>query len=668
LPGVDPAFNGGRGIYGFRSIDYRFPVDPGRAYQVVLGVVNKGHEGPELKPGEMVLRLSAGSESKVVDVGTAGLGKPVLRDFMITPAESEIRVRSETDPSAADPYRTVILSGIWVFAKPVDLEQVKAGKASEKALFYVRCGKEALADTACSVVLDYEPQKTDFPNHGIRLPYDLKVSDAGKITTISLDSARSSAREHWDSMIQDGAQLITGNARLDNLYKTSLMNIFLLRMKHPGMANDGQDLYRVKSGATVYEGGFWYRDSAYLVNALDAAGLSDQAEKSLRLFWQHNLPGVFGSYGQQESGVWQSPITEFDSQGQALWALVNHFEFTGDQNWLRTLYESIRKGVGWIKNVTQQTRITMEYGEKPIYYGLLPAGEGETIGQGYNYYHNFWAVLGLRKATVAAQALQEDNDLKWMKETHDEFCANLLASIKLAYQQTADNQYIPATPFDAADKVDIWGSLAALYPARFLEARDPMISSTLDRMAHRCHEDVYTYFVREKMWTYITVDWAMCYLLRDELPMFYRLFNGYVAHASPTNGWIEEIYLDSRRGTGDMPHGWAAAQYVHLHRNSLVFEDGGKLELCWGVQPEWLSEGTKIAARKAPTRFGKIDFELQKSGSTLAFDYNVTPGMGKASVQEVRLHIPPGLKGISSVRINGNSRAIAPGESVIKLS
>lgn len=677
LPGVDPAFNSGRRIYAFRTIDYRFPVEPGKAYHVVLGVVITGREGAQLKPGEMMLRLSAGGESSIVDLGSLGPGKPLLHDFVITPSQGEIRVRSETDPSTTTPYRFALINGIWVFDKPVNLEQVKAGKVSDEALFYVRCGEEAIGDLACSVVLDYGPQEKDSPNHAIRLPYDLQASDASKIAAISLDSARSSAREHWDAMIQGGAQFVTGNARLDNLYKASLMNIFLLRMKYPGMANDGQDLYRVKSGATLYEGGFWYRDGAYLVAALDAAGLSAEAEKSLRLFWQPHLPGVFGTYSQQESGVWQSPIAEYDGQGQALWALVNHFELSGDQNWLRTVYGSIRKGALWIKTVTQQTRITTENGEKPIYYGLLPAGEGEAIGPGYNYYHDYWAVLGLRKAMVAAQALHEDDDLKWMTETHDEFCADLLASVKLAYQRVGGNQYIPATPFDGKDTLDIWGGINAVYPVRFLDAHDPMISSTLDLMARHCQEDEYTFFgnqgqiegpVEEKMWTYITTDWAMCYLLRDDLPMFYRLFNGYVAHASPTNGWVEEIVVKSHLGSGDIPHGWAAAQYVHVHRNCLVYENEGKLELGWGVQPEWLSEGTKIAARKAPTRFGMIDFELQRSGPTLALDYKFAPGRGQASPEELRWHIPPGLKGISSIRINGNTRAIAPGESVIKLS
>ena len=299
LPDVDPAFSNGRRIYGSRKIDYRFPVEPGKPYQVVVGVVITGREGAELRPGEMVLRLSTGGESDVVDLGTLGSDKPMLCGFMVTPPQGEIRVRSETDPSATAPYRHTLINGIWVFDKPVNLEEVKAGKASKKALFYARCGEEPIGDIACSVVLDYGPQETDSTPHCIRLPYDLKAIDTSKIATVPLDSAKSSAREHWDSMLQRGADFTTGNARFDNLYKTSLMNIFLLRMKYPGMANDGQDLYRIKSGATLYEGGWWYRDGAYLVAALDAAGLSDEAEKSLRLFWQQNLPGIFASYGQQ---------------------------------------------------------------------------------------------------------------------------------------------------------------------------------------------------------------------------------------------------------------------------------------------------------------------------------------------------------------------------------
>jgi hypothetical protein len=184
-------------------------------------------------------------------------------------------------------------------------------------------------------------------------------------------------------------------------------------------------------------------------------------------------------------------------------------------------------------------------------------------------------------------------------------------------------------------------------------------------MAGHAKEDEYVFQDRDKIWTYITVDWAMCYLLRDELSMFYRLFNGYVAHASPTNAWVEEIYPDTHVGTGDMPHGWAAGQYIHLHRNSLVFENEKKLELCWGVQPEWLEDGAKVSAKSAPTRFGKVNFELQRRGTEMALDYHLAATLNP---EQVRLHIPRGLEGIQSIRINGRSRALRPGETVITLT
>ena len=95
-----------------------------------------------------------------------------------------------------------------------------------------------------------------------------------------------------------------------------------------------------------------------------------------------------------------------------------------------------------------------------------------------------------------------------------------------------------------------------------------------------------------------------------------------------------------------------------------MFENENALELCWGVQPEWLADGGKVSAKKAPTRFGKVDFELQRDGATLVLDYHLaaTENPGK-----VRLHIPPGLEALTSVRINGQSRRLSSEERVVPL-
>ncbi len=661
LPGFDPAFSAGRRGFLNRPIEYRFPVASGKTYHVYLGLVNT----ERIKPGEVLTRFSVNGESQVVDMGLVGSGKPIVREFVVSSAPEEISVKSECDPSSREPYRGSVLHGIWILETPAKLQEVAAGKLNQRARFYVQCGREDKHDVASSVVLDFGAQKKGTEARWIRLPYDLNLTRASHAASISPQSAQAAAQERWDTLLRAGAEFATGVKRLDDLYKTSLINIFLLRTKYAGAANNGQDLFVVKPGASVYDA-FWYRDGAYLVTALDLAGHAEEAEKSLRLFWQQGLAGIFASYGQQRSGVWQAPITEWDGQGQALWALVNHFRVTGDKDWLNTVYAAIRKGALWIKFVTEQTQILNEHGEKPYYFGLVPAGEGEAIGSDdYIYYHDFWAVLGLREAIVAAEALGQDADAAWMKQSYQEFCANLLASVKEAYQRIGKNEFIPGTPFDP--NLDIWGAITALYPARFLDARDPMMTSTLDRMARHCQEDEYTFFVTKKIWTYITADWAMCYLLRNDLPMFYRLFNGYAAHASPTNAWIEEIFLNTHLGTGDMPHGWAAGQYVLLHRNSLVYVDGKKLELCWGVQPDWLKDGAKLSVKQAPTEFGKVQFELRRSESTLILDYNLTLAPGQAAAEEVRLHIPPLGGKITSVQVNGRVRSLYPGESVITL-
>jgi hypothetical protein len=662
LSDSDPAFAAGRLARLNRWIEYRFPVPAGKTYHVYLGFLVR----EPLRPGGMVLRLSVNGQQQVLDLGVAGRGnKPVVREFAVTPSQGEIRVKSDCDPSSLHPYRDTVLNGIWIFDAPVDPQKVMAGKLSQAALYYVQCGREAIADLATSLVIEYEPEEAAAEPRWIRLPYDLRREETGKASGISPQSAEKAATEHWSSLVAKGAEYSTGVPRLDSLYKTSLLNIFLLRTKFPSRRGESPDLYVVKPGATWYDT-FWYRDGSYIVNALDVAGYPEEAGKCLRLFYRQDLTGRLAPFGQQRNGAWQYPPTQWDGQGQALWALVQHFALTGDKKWLREIYPCVRRGALWIRDAIEQSKTLSENGEKPIYYGLLPIGEGEGIGNGYVYYHNYWAILGLREAIAAAEALHEQADLKWMREAYRAFHADLLASVKLAHEHTGNSRFIPGTPFDPG--LEPWSAMTALYPTRFLDPHDPMLTGNLELLARHSQEDNYTFFTRKKIFTYLTVDWAMCYLLRDELPMFCKLFNGFVAHASPTNAWTEEIYLDSRIGTGDMPHGWAAADYVLLHRACLVYENERKLELCWGVQPDWLAEGAKISARRAPSRFGEIDFQMRRSGAALLFDYKLAARAGQPAASEVRLHIPALKDGVKTVRINGKERVLAPAESVITLT
>ncbi len=657
LAAFDRAFTSGRASFLDHPLRYRFPVHAGRVYHVVVGLLRPAtadlpSDGPD--PAQSLIRVTVDKVSKTVDMDNLTPNEPYVHEFIVTPQSSELHVISETDPSSTSPYRPALLNGIWIFIDHVDVDQVKSGALNDKALFYIRCGEEPLADSACSVTFDARDLIANALATPIILPYHLRVVEAAKLVPArNRSQARAVARQevghYWDSFLAKGALFETGDAHLDGLYKTSLINLMLLRQRCPGMGSNGEDLYIVKPGATIYDA-FWYRDASYITGALDVAGHLDEAEKSLRLFWQTGLAGKFQSLGQQPSGSWQAPLGEYDGQGQALWALLHHYRLSGDKKWLETVYPSIRRGASWIREVTTLSQFTTEDGDRPVYYGLLPSGLGEAIGAGYNYYHDYWAVLGIRLAATAAHALGREEDATWMSSTYETLSANLHQSIRKSFEGIGQGTYIPATPFNTITQYDIWGTIAALYPTRFLAPHDPMITSTLDLMMRHSREDLYTYFTKKKVWTYITVDWAMCYLLRNEPELFMKLFDGFVAHASTTNCWIEEIFLRSRLGTGDMPHGWAAAQYVHIHRNSLVYEDEGTLHLCWGAKGQWMENGIRVS--RAPTEFGVLDFSLALRGDELTLTYDLRHELNKAQPRQILLHLPPSPFRLESISVN----------------
>jgi hypothetical protein len=83
------------------------------------------------------------------------------------------------------------------------------------------------------------------------------------------------------------------------------------------------------------------------------------------------------------------------------------------------------------------------------------------------------------------------------------------------------------------------------------------------------------------------------------------------------------------------------------------------------VQPAWLKEGANISVKRAPTRFGIVDFDLRRRGAELVLDYHRN---ATVNPERVRLHVPHGLEGIQTIRINGRSRALPPGESTVEVT
>jgi len=80
---------------------------------------------------------------------------------------------------------------------------------------------------------------------------------------------------------------------------------------------------------------------------------------------------------------------------------------------------------------------------------------------------------------------------------------------------------------------------------------------------------------------------------------------------------------------GDIPHGWACAEFMMLLRDILFFEadeDGdAQLYVAPGVMPHWLGEGETIGVAEAPTVFGsKFGYRLTHRPSARRVDITIT--------------------------------------------
>ncbi len=102
----------------------------------------------------------------------------------------------------------------------------------------------------------------------------------------------------------------------------------------------------------------------------------------------------------------------------------------------------------------------------------------------------------------------------------------------------------------------------------------------------------------------------------------------------------------------------------------LVFEDPDEpiIWLARATPRAWLEEGQRIAVTGAPTRFGRIDFELKSElsqGKITGFIQR--PEDAKEAVIKIRMRLPGGRK-ISNARVNGEVwEAFDPGEETVTL-
>jgi hypothetical protein len=302
-------------------------------------------------------------------------------------------------------------------------------------------------------------------------------------------------------------------------------------------------------------------------------------------------------------------------------------------------------------------------------FGLLHSGwSAEHIGDKDkpHYWDDFWALAGLYEAArlaerIGAPETQElwnmFDDLK--QATTDSIRWVLTEQRRAGHWET----FIPTGPADVG-RLDstVAGTLAYFHPCRLYLG--PKLAPDIDLAARLTLETIWGHFIdggfrHDAAWScygpYITLQLAHSLLFvgdveRMDQCLKWSVHNAAYARVSRDIGssemwqvvlgaWNEQHCYPIAKNfaevprhawyMGDIPHGWACAEFMLLLRDILFFEadeDGdAQIYLAPGVLPHWTGDGQTVAISNAPTAFGAMfGFRLTHRANAKQVEIEIT--------------------------------------------
>lgn len=443
-------------------------------------------------------------------------------------------------------------------------------------------------------------------------------------------------RHDWKEVTEKGIKATFPEERYQKAFDVN--KTFLIFLHDGDSITPGISLYHM----------MWFRDASYLVPALERTGYLDWAKEILMSYPQR----------QKADGFFRSHNGEWDSNGQAMWTLVNHFKMTGDIDFLKSVYPSIRKGAQWLSSKRQSS---LPFDDPD--YGLLPPGiSAEHFGSSDSYYwDDLWAVGGLRAGAYAASVLGRWQDELYMNELAQSFWRCLERSWETQWKRLG-RKAIPIAAGRDVDSASI-GILAAVYPLDLIDPEDEAMANTVSLIVERCfvRDTHFHAFFHCGINPYLSMHVAQ-YFLRRRNPYALKIFESLISMETSTHTFPEAINpLTGGGSMGDGHDGWSAADIFNFVRNLLVLEERGKLCLLPLVPAEWFTPGNSIGIEDAPTYYGKVSYSVACDDDSVEFNL---PGDFERPPESVEIGIP---FAVSECEVDGKKISVPKAGKSVKV-
>jgi hypothetical protein len=537
----------------------------------------------------------------------------------------------------------------------------------------------------------------------VKLPVDdfRGSSELDALNTTDGVALAAGNRSFWQGKLNGSGmqvELPPSVAHLKDLYRLCRANLLIL-------ADEGQ----IHPGPTIYDD-FWIRDSAIEGVAVALAGDTNLAARQFgthypRKFNVNNdrldAVSTYGFFG----GDHEKNDREWDANGQALWAIGRFDRINNPSNGFGSslYYPYMLLGARWLRDNRSQ-------------YGLLHSGwSAEHIGDKHqpHYWDDLWGIAGLYEAAKLAERINA-REVGEIWDIYHALRGATIDSMRWVLAEQARRGYwetfIPTGPGDVGrlDSTMI-GMLAYFHPCRLYMGNK--LVSDIDQAARMTLQTIASHFLdgggfrHDSAWNcygpYLTLQLAHAFLLTGDRQQMDRCLGWSVGNAgysrvsrypSPEQwevvqgAWNEQhcypIATDFGKfpsGSwymGDIPHGWAAAEFLTLLRDIVFFEadeDGyAHIYVAPGLMPHWLGNNERFGVRDAPTVFGepfgyvltheqaisRVRIEIPQQPSAVREYVFVCPFGRRVTALELDGQAAPALVDGQRVRIPGGTQQV----------
>jgi F5/8 type C domain len=400
----------------------------------------------------------------------------------------------------------------------------------------------------------------------------------------------------------------------------------------------------------------WIRDGATMAAALLRAGCTDEVRDYVRWYARHQAAdGTVPCCVDRDGPDW---LAEYDSQGELIYTVMEHFRFTGDRAFLAEMWPAVTRSVDRIEALRSR-RLGAEFQspEQRAYYGLLPESvshEGYLAHPVHAYWDDFWALRGLKDAATMAKVLADGPQAARLVALRDSFRETLHASI-MATMTVRSLDYIPASveladidPAATANAIALLDEAQALPRAAIDRTFDEYLANFRQRRSGEVDWSNYSPYE-------IRIIGALIRLGRRENA--FELARFFMSDRRPLawNQWPEIAWRDPRSPAhiGDMPHTWIAAEFALAFRSMLAFEreTDDALVVAAGVPAEWLERDGGVTVNGLPTWYGTLGFAMARAADGVDMEIALT-GDVRMPAGGIVLR-PPGDAPLRAVTVNG---------------